>query len=293
MSTVAEIALRIAATLGEGALWDDATQRLLWVDITQKCVGRFDPISGANEVFQLDSMVGTVVGTTRGDLLVALQEGVARLDLTSGKVSDLRCPAGHDATRIRFNDGKCDPRGRLWAGTMALDFATGAGALYCFDPDGTVSARVPQVTVSNGIVWSHDHRRMYYIDSPTRAVDVFDYDVETGAIANRRHAWALPEGWGFPDGMTIDAEGKLWIALWGGSAVVRFDPDAGRVLDKIAVPAAHVTSCAFGGPDLKSLFITTAREGRSPEQLAQEPLAGSIFVARPGVSGVGAFAYRG
>ncbi|MSU49664.1 MAG: SMP-30/gluconolactonase/LRE family protein [Opitutus sp.] len=293
MSHSAEIALRIEATLGEGALWDVATQRLLWVDITQKRVCRFDPVSGANEVFQLDAMVGTVVATTRGDMLVALQQGVARLDPKTGRVSDLRCPAGHDAKRIRFNDGKCDPRGRLWVGSMALDFAQGAGALYCFDPDGTVSERVRQVTVSNGIVWSHDQRKMYYIDSPTRAVDVFDYDVETGAIANRRHAWELPEGWGFPDGMTIDAEGKLWIALWGGSAVVRWDPESGRVLEKIAVPAPHVTSCAFGGPDLKSLYITSAREGRSAEQLAQEPLAGSIFVARPGVCGVEAFVYCG
>lgn len=293
MNIPVEIALRIEATLGEGGIWDVARQRLLWVDITGKRVGIFDPASGRNQNLQLDSRPGTVVSTTKSDLLVALQGGVARLDPRTGKCSTAICPPGHDATRIRFNDGKCDPRGRLWAGTMALDHASGAGALYCFETDGTVHRCLTDVSISNGIVWSHDQRLMYYIDTPTRRVDVFDYEVETGNIANRRQAFPIPAEMGFPDGMTIDVEGMLWIALWGGSAVTRWDPDTGRMLAQIEVPTAHVTSCAFGGPTLSSLFITTAREGLSPEQLNDQPLAGSIFVAVPGVRGVASVAFNG
>jgi sugar lactone lactonase YvrE len=293
MNISADIALRIDAILGEGAIWDKFRQRLLWVDITNQRVGLFDPESGTNEMLQLESKVGTVVPAVKGDLVVALQEGIARVDPRTGKCSTVIRPPGHDATRIRFNDGKCDPRGRLWAGTMALNHATGAGALYCFETDGTVRQCLADVSISNGIVWSHDQRRMYYIDTPTRRVDVFDYEVETGTITNRRQACAIPADMGFPDGMTIDVEGKLWVALWGGSAVARWDPDTGRMLAKIEVPTAHVTSCAFGGPNLSSLFITSAREGLSPAQLKDQPLAGSIFVATAGVRGVASTAYGG
>jgi sugar lactone lactonase YvrE len=263
------------------------------VDITQKRVGIFDPATGRNQNLQLDSRPGTVVPTIKGELLVALQEGVARVDADSGRCSASIRPPGHDPTRMRFNDGKCDPAGRLWVGTMAIDFAPGAGALYCFETDGTFRRCLTGISISNGIVWSHDQRRMYYVDTPTRRVDVFDYDVKTGSIANRRQAFAIPPEMGFPDGMTIDKEGMLWIAQWGGSAVARWDPDTGRTLAKIEIPTAHVTSCAFGGRDLSSLFITTAREGLSPAQLKDQPLAGSIFVASPGVSGVASTAYRG
>jgi sugar lactone lactonase YvrE len=289
----AELALAIEATLGEGAIWDAAAQRLLWVDITERRLMRFDPVSLTNEVFQLNSRIGTVVNTARGDLLIALQEGVARFDPRTGLVSDLRCPVGHDATRIRFNDGKCDPRGRFWAGTMALDFTPQAGALYCFEADGTIHQRASQVSISNGLVWSPDLRFMYYIDSGSLNIDLFEYSVETGTIKGRRPTVRLPKGLGTPDGMTLDAEGMIWVAFWGGSSALRIDPQTAFIIERINVPAPHVTSCAFGGPGLKSLYITTAREGLSPEQLAAFPLSGSLFVAHLEVGGVPAFVYAG
>jgi sugar lactone lactonase YvrE len=290
---VASLALRTEAVLGEGALWDNARARLLWVDIVQMRVGLFDPVSGVNQTLQLDSKVGTVVPTSRGDLLVAVQEGVARLDPRTGQLSGLRRPVDHDGRRIRFNDGKCDPQGRFWAGSMALDQSPKAAALYCFTADGAVTTAVRDVSISNGIVWSHDQRRMYYIDTPTRRIDVFDFDASTGQISKRRPAFVVPTEMGYPDGMTIDAEGMLWVALWGGSAVTRWDPQTGSLLEKVSVPTAHVTSCAFGGPELQSLFITTAREGLSAQQLIEQPLAGSLFVATPGVAGRPAFVYQG
>ena len=288
-----DVALRIDATLGEGAIWDSAAQRLLWVDIIGKQVGIFNPATLENQMLQLDSMVGTVVPATRGDLVVALQQGIARLDRSSGRVSVPVCPPQHDAKRIRFNDGKCDPRGRLWAGTMALDFAPGAGALYCCLLDGTMETRLSDVSISNGIVWSHDERRMYYIDTPTRRVDVFEFSADDGQISRRRCAFEIPAESGYPDGMTIDADGMLWIAMWGGSSVQRWNPESGKMIESISIPAAHVTSCAFGGRDLTSLYITTAREGRTPEQLAREPLSGSIFVCTPGAQGMTAIPYAG
>jgi sugar lactone lactonase YvrE len=287
----AEVALRIDAMLGEGAIWDRTSERLLWVDILKKRVGIFDPQSGRNETLQLDSLVGTVVPTSRGDLLVALQEGVARLDRRTGRISAVRAPAGHDAATVRFNDGKCDPRGRLWAGTMGLEAAPKAGALYRFDPDGTNRRMLEGVTISNGIVWRLDHRSMYYIDSMTRGVDAFDFDVETGTIAGRRRVISVAPDLGFPDGMTIDAEGNLWIALWDGWGVGCWSPETGQLLGKLSVPAARVTSCAFGGDKLASLFITTARQGLSEEELRGQSLAGSVFVASVEVHGVGAFSY--
>ena len=293
MTPTADVVFKDEAILGEGAIWDDRRQRLLWVDITGKRVGLFEPVSRTNHWVSVDSMVGTVVPTTENDLLIAMQAGVARLDPSSGRVSDLRQPKEHDAQHLRFNDGKCDPRGRLWAGTMALNSERKAGALYCFEANRPVRCCVAGVSISNGLAWSLDHTLMYFVDSPTQAVDVFDYDVETGEISNRRRACEIPAAMGTPDGMTIDQEGMLWVALWGGSAVTRWDPASGRLLAKIAVPATQVTSCAFGGADLKSLFITTAREGLSAEQLRAQLLAGSLFMASPGVAGIPAEVYRG
>jgi sugar lactone lactonase YvrE len=287
-----EVALRAGARLGEGAVWDVATQRLLWVDITEKRVGIFDPRSGRNELLQLDSQVGTVVPTQSGNLLVALQEGVALLDRRTGRVSKLRCPAGHDPRRTRFNDGKCDPRGRLWVGTMALASTPGGGALYRFESGGEPETILEGVTISNGIAWSLDQKRMYYIDTMTRGVDAFDFAIEEGTVSRRRRVIHIPPELGYPDGMTIDAEGKLWIALWDGAAVARWHPDTGRMLQKVAVPVARVTSCAFGGLDLGTLFITTAQHGLSGAELQKQPLAGSIFATAVGVRGIPSFCYR-
>jgi sugar lactone lactonase YvrE len=187
-----------------------------------------------------------------------------------------------------MNDGRCDAAGRFWAGTMATDGRRGAGALYRLEQGRAVERMVEGVSISNGIDWSLDGRLMYYIDTPEDRVDVFDFDPDTGSIANRR-LFAKIEGGGHPDGMTVDAEGGLWVALWGGSRVAHLLPD-GTPDGGVELPVAQVSSCCFGGSDLRDLYITTAWEHLAAER--REPHAGSLFRARPGVAGQPAHAYR-
>ena len=278
------------AALGEGAIWYEG--KLYWVDIVEKWVYVYDPKSGNEKMIQLDSMVGTVVPRRRGGLVVALQTGFAFLDPETGKTTPIADPEA-DKPHNRFNDGKCDPRGRLWAGTMSLDQKQGAGALYMLDAAGNVRKMVDRVSISNGICWSHDRKTMYYIDTPTQKVVAYDYDDETGDIANPRTVVEIDPAEGGPDGMTIDERGYLWIALWGGYSVVCYDPATGERHAKVDVPAKSVTSCAFGGDDLGDLYITTSRLATSPEELEKLPGAGGVFKTRVGVRGVPAFAYEG
>lgn len=225
--------------------------------------------------------------------MLALQDGFASLELETGAVHIIVDPEAHLPAN-RFNDGKCDPAGRFWAGTMPLkEDARGTGSLYCLDRDLSVRKMLGNVSCSNGIAWSLDSKTMYYIDSPTRAVSAFDYDLATGNIANRREIIRTPPEEGFPDGMTIDAEGMLWVAYWGGSRVVRWDPRTGKRLAIIAVPVSCVTACWFGGPRLDELYITSARTGLDAATLAMQPYAGSLLRVRPGICGIEAFEFAG
>jgi sugar lactone lactonase YvrE len=190
-----------------------------------------------------------------------------------------------DAPTTRFNDGKCDAAGRFWAGTMALDVAPGAGALYRLDPDYRVTRALSGVTLSNGLDWTTDNRSMYYIDSPTRGVDAFEFDLEQGVLGARRRLISIPREAGTPDGMTLDTDGGIWVALHGSGSVGRYHPD-GRLERVIRVPSARlVTSCAFGGPDMGDLYITSMSDGLSAEAMAEQPRAGALFRCRPGVRG--------
>jgi sugar lactone lactonase YvrE len=225
-------------------------------------------------------------------MMVALQQGFAAFDPPTGELSLWVDPEAH-LPRNRFNDGKCDPAGRFWAGTISLDREPGAASLYCLEPDGRVRTMRRGVTNSNGIAWSLDAATMYYIDTPTQQVTAFDYDHQSGGITNPRTVVAIPAGAGKPDGMTVDAEGMLWIALWEGGCVGRWDPRSGARLQTINVPARRVTSCAFGGSQFEELYITTARVGLSEADLVRQPHAGGLFRARPGVPGVAAFEFRG
>lgn len=294
------VALDARAELGEGAVWDARAQALLWVDIAGKSVSRFDPEGGTNRGWKLDTMPGTVAPAAGGGLVVAVNEGIARLDCAEGRMSLVCAPEGHDAAAVRFNDGKCDPRGRLVAGTTSLRGERGVCGLFSFDAaggtGGGMRARklLDGVSISNGVAWSADGGRMYHIDTPTREVAVFDYDAERGEIVSgRRVAVRVPEALGYPDGMTIDAEGMLWVCLWEGGAVTRWNPATGMLLGKYDVPALHVTSCAFGGRDLDTLFITTARVDTPAEALVSHPQTGAIFAMKPGVRGVRAAEFAG
>ncbi|GAB3317203.1 SMP-30/gluconolactonase/LRE family protein [Hymenobacter humi] len=282
--------LHAQATLGEGPLWNPETRQLYWVDIEGRAFHTFDPAAGADEAFATDARVGTVVPMHNGDVLLALQTGIHRLSPATGQLTSLVNPLTDPS--VRFNDGKCDPAGRFWVGTCNMELKPHTGALYRFDPDGSLHEMLRGVTTSNGMAWSLDRTTMYYIDTHTFRVQAFDYDDATGDIENPRDIVRIPEVVGYPDGMTIDAEGMLWVALWGAGAVHRYAPTTGELLQAVAVPAPFTSSCAFGGPELKTLYITTARRGLSEQQLQEFPLSGDLFAVEPGVRGVPAYFFN-
>ena len=277
--------------VGEGSLWDPEDEVLYWVDILSHELYAYDPATGVNRTIPTCQAVGTVVKRARGGVVLALHNGFAFLDLDTERITPIADPE-RAIPKNRFNDGKCDPAGRFWAGTMEFDGEPDAGALYCLEADGTVTEKLRPVTISNGIVWSADAQTMYYICTRANNVRAFDYDLATGAIANERIVVRNQGGGGF-DGMSIDAEGKLWIAVFGGGSVRRYDPVTGRLLRELRLPFERVTSCAFGGGDLDELYVTSAVIGLDEKALAAQPLAGSLVKLDPGVRGVPAFAYAG
>lgn len=272
-----EIALRGEPELGEGPTWDVADGSLIWVDITGGSVHRFRPSSGADEVTPVPQHVGAAKPRTGGGLVLNLRDGIGVLDPGGA----LRWLVYWARDGMRGNDAAVDPAGRLWAGTMRYDKATGGGFLARVEPNGRAAVVLPAVTISNGIGWSPDHGRMYYVDTPTRRVDVLDFDVDTGSATGRRPFVDFGPDGGSPDGLCVDADGCVWVAENGGGRVRRFTPDGGPDT-VVEVPASQVTACAFGGPDLADLYVTTGREHFTAEQVAAEPLAGCLFVA-PGI----------
>lgn len=280
--------LHAQAILGEGALWNPESERLYWVDVEGKELHVFDPASSHDRCYSVGNCIGTVVPMRHGQALVALQSGIHKIDLNAGQLTLLADPITDE--NLRFNDGKCDPAGRFWVGTLDLKQRDRAAALYRFDPDGSTHVMLRHVTNSNGLTWTLDRRTMYYIDTATQRVQAFDYDDATGSVGNPRVIICIGEKTsGEPDGMTIDAEGKLWVALFGAGQVRRYDPETGALLQTIHVPAPNTSSCAFGGPELKTLFITTGRGGLTAEQLQKFPLSGNVFAVDPGVAGVPAY----
>ncbi|MFD4259901.1 SMP-30/gluconolactonase/LRE family protein [Streptomyces sp. NPDC058534] len=267
--TAYEVAVRAEAALGEGPTWDPATGRLLWIDILNSRVHTYDPATGRRTVRRTDQHVGAVKPRAGGGLVLNLRDGIGLLD-PDGAFRWLHREA---VPGRRANDAAVAPDGSLWAGTMRYDEATGGGTLTRFTADGTAEVVLDDVTVSNGTGWSPDGRLMYYVDTPTCRIDVFDTDPADGRITGRRPLAVIEEGAGFPDGLCVDADGSVWVALWDGGAVRRYTPsgDLDRVLP---LPVPRVTACAFGGPGLTDLYITTARVGLS----APPPLAGSLLV---------------
>ncbi len=286
-----ELVLDAKAALGEGPLWSAKDRCLYWVDIDAGHVHLFDPVSAADRTIRVGQAVGTVVPRRRGGVMLALRHGFASLDLQTERVEMLVDPQPDEGTR--FNDGKCDPAGRFWAGTLDPTDAPRRGALYRLDADLSVHTMIPRVTIANGIAWSLDARTLYFIDTPTLRVTAFDYDNHSGNIANPRTVVEIPEEDGWPDGMAIDAAGNLWIGMWEGYQVGCWNPRTGRKLASIRVPAKRVTACAFGGENLDELYITTARMELSDEELEEHPHSGGIFRVKPGVRGIRAFEFAG
>lgn len=267
MTTSYEVAVRAEAELGEGPTWDAATGRLLWIDILGSRLHTYDPATGRRSVRRTEQHIGAVKPRAGGGLVLNLRDGIGLLDPDGG----FRWLHHEPVPGRRANDAAVAPDGTLWTGTMRYDEAPGGGTLSRVTGDGSVDVVLDDVAVSNGTGWSPDGRLMYYIDSPTRRVDVFDH--EDGRITGRRTLAEIEESAGFPDGLTVDAEGCVWVALWQGSAVRRYAPD-GELDRVIELPVPLVTACAFGGADLSDLYITTARVG-----LTEPPaLAGSLFV---------------
>jgi sugar lactone lactonase YvrE len=279
------------ASLGEGPVWDGARRSLVWVDIMAHEVHRLDPVTGRDAALDVGQPVGAVAPRSAGGLVLALRDGFALLGDDDGSLSWI-AEIEKDNPANRMNDGACDSAGRFWAGTMAFESTPGAGALYRLDVDHRVEKVLEGVTISNGIAWSLDDTKMYFIDTPTQGIDVFDYDPETGAIGERRRAFHIEPDAGAPDGMTMDAEGCLWVALYGGGAVRRYTTE-GKLLDVVELPTAHITSCTFGGDDLGDLYITSASQELSTAQLNAQPHAGALFRCRPGVTGTPVRAYAG
>ncbi len=292
MSEALELCVDARTTLGEGPIWDSEEQVLYWLDIMGERLFRYDPASGENRSYHVGQLVGAVVPRRGSGVMLAVQQGFAAFDLDSETLTTIADPEG-DRPENRFNDGKCDPAGRFWAGTMALSGEEGLGSLYCLDRDWSVRKVLGNLTISNGIVWSLDQRTMYHIDTGPNTVTAYEYDVERGEIGDGRVVIRVPGEMGYPDGMAIDAEGMLWIAQYAGSRVCRWDPERAEVLQTIHLPVSKVTACAFGGAELDTLFITTATENMSEEEREQEPQAGGLFSVKPGVRGVPAFRFAG
>lgn len=274
---------RMTNELGEGAIWNHETKEFWHIDIEGKKFFTTHLGTKRQRVFDTDQRIGTIVPDTNGKAIVALQDGIYAYDMNT-KVKEFITNPEDSIPNIRFNDGKCDPKGRLWVGSMGLDQTPFRAALYSIE-NGEPRQRQDSITISNGIVWSKDGSTMYYIDTPDENVKAFDFDVQTGHISNERVVIEIG-GLGYPDGMAIDSEDMLWIALWNGNMVGRWNPQTGALIGKVNVPAHNITSCAFVGDGLDSLVITSARVDMTVEELGTYPLAGSLFVVVPGVSGV-------
>lgn len=288
---VVEVAVHPGDELGEGACWDVSTGRLISVDILRGRIHFFDPATQSLRTVTIDQPVGAAVPRRPGGLMLAVRDGFARLDPDDASL-EFVAHVELDRPGQRMNDGTCDAAGRFWAGTMCMQERPGLGALYRLDPDGTTHTMLTGVGISNGIDWSLDGSVMYYVDSLTQRVDCFDFDLDAGAIANRRPLVGIDAADGTPDGLTVDAEGGIWVALWGGSAIRRYRPDG--TLDRVLpMPVSCPTTCAFGGPDLRDLYVTSAITRLSDDERRQQPAAGGILRCRPGVAGRPAHAFAG
>ena len=284
MQSPLECVLDVKASLGEGPVWSVDEQVLYWVDINAPALNRFDPATGINAAWPMPQSIGSFVLRASGGFVAAMRDGFW---LVSRDGRPLRRIVGapYDPAHHRFNDGRADPQGRFWAGSMNEKRDANTACLYRLDPNLELAAMIPGVMISNGLAWSPDARTMYHSDTPARTVWAWDFDAATGAIANRRVFARFDGDKDRPDGAAVDREGCYWSAFYGAGKVVRLSP-AGERLGEYPLAAMAPTMCAFGGPDLKTLFVTSARQRRDAEELERLPQSGGIFAMRVDVPGL-------
>ena len=284
----AELLLEARAVLAEGPRWDAASGRLLWVDIEAGVLHLLDPSSGADRALELGSRVGAAAPAGDGRVLAAVADRLVIVDLATGYAADLAA-IPHGRADMRANDGICDAAGRFWFGTMGIDEAPTHRRAVPLRPGRDAAREADRDHALQRIGWSPDGRCMYYVDSPTQRIDAIDFEPESGALSNRRPWVTVPDDAGTPDGLAVDTEGGVWLALFGGGAVRRYRPD-GELDGVLEIPAAKVTAACFGGPGGDKLFVTSASIGVAPED---QPLAGSLFVAETGFAGLPAHPFGG
>jgi sugar lactone lactonase YvrE len=279
-----EVVQREQALVGEGPVWLPQERALYWLDIKGLKIFRCDAATGTSQSWPTPERIGALIPSNQGGFIALAKSGVYATGPAFTRFDKLAAPDA-DKPGNRFNDAKCDPKGRLWAGTMDDDEHEASGRLYRFD-SRTTSVRVrDNVNLSNGLGWSPDGTKMYFVETLRRTIWLFDYDLSDGTATNARAFVEIPEGDGYPDGMCVDAEGCIWLAHWGGWRLTRFTPD-GHIDRVVPMPVPQLTSCAFGGPNLDTLYITSAAIGLDAETKAKAPLSGCLFAFDPGVQGL-------
>jgi sugar lactone lactonase YvrE len=271
--------------LGEGPIWSPAEQALYWVDIRQPSVCRYDWVHRSLTTWAMPELIGSLAVRSQGGLLIALQSKLARFNPSTSEIVSIASPEGH-LPPMRFNDGKCDRRGRFWVGSMNNEVrGDPSGVLYCLDSEHRSRKMEGGFSTPNSLAWSPDDKWMYFADTFTRTIFTYAFDIDSGTISNRRVFAQIAEGAGGPDGSTVDAEGCLWNAVYGGWCLHRYTPD-GRVDRVVDLPISQPTSCAFGGPNLDILYVTSATNRLSPEELSRQPLAGGLLAVDVGAKGL-------
>lgn len=271
--------------LGEGPLWIADLGCFFWVDIEKGNLHRYHLTSEKPEIRHFPHYLAVVLKGQNGKLILGLDRKLVWYDWETEEIEKL-CEVETNQPLHRFNDGKVDFKGRIWIGTLSTKFTDRAGSLYRIDSKLKPEAQLNNLTIPNGMAWTTDGQTFYFIDTPTRKIQEFAFDAESGRIEFRRIAVEIPEDLGFPDGMCIDREGMLWVAHYGGSGVYRWNPKNGELLDNLELPVPHVTSCCFGGENLDVMLITTAQENMTESDLKKYPQSGDVFLVKMEVGGL-------
>lgn len=285
--------LKIDSLLGEGPVWSQREGVLYWLDILKEKIHRFYPRTGKNETLDIGQMATSLALMRNGKLILTLRNSIALFDPVKGSFVKIASPE-IKTPENRFNDGKCDRKGRFWCASLnETDMSKDTGSLYRVDSDRTVHCIEDHIVLGNGMGWSPDNRTFYFTQTLRHAIYAYDFDLQRGSLSKRRTFVKIePYPEGGPDGLTVDSEGFVWSAHYGKGCVVRYDPQ-GKIERVVQLPVLRVTSCAFGGEELDTLYITTAQENITQEELRKYPLSGSLFAIQPGVKGLPETYYEG